>query len=121
VRATDDGELARLIAQQRDDRDVEYAELVERTPALLTELEQETVRGRTTYAEVEESEADLERFERWLAKIAARDYFHADGGAAARAAVERCREALARFETAALASETAEATKPAGLSVVDHD
>ncbi|MFF7987148.1 Chromate resistance protein ChrB [Streptomyces sp. NPDC007901] len=30
-----------------------------------------------TYAEVEESEADLERFDRWLAKIAARDYFDA--------------------------------------------
>jgi hypothetical protein len=109
VRVSDDSELARLIEQQRADRDIEYAEVVERAPAFLAELEQETARGRTTYAEVEESEADLERFDRWLAKIAARDYFHADGGAAARAVVERCRQALARFEAAALATETGEA------------
>jgi hypothetical protein len=37
-----------------------------------------------TYAEVEESEADLERFEKWLAAITARDYFGAPAGAAAR-------------------------------------
>ncbi|GAA5026050.1 Chromate resistance protein ChrB [Actinopolymorpha pittospori] len=85
IRVTDDGELARLIEQQRAERDAEYGEVVERAPAFLAELEQETARGRTTYAEVEESEADLERFDKWLAKIAARDYFDADGGTAARA------------------------------------
>jgi hypothetical protein len=108
IRVSDDGEVARLIEQQRAERDAEYGEVVERAPAFLAELEQETARGRTTYAEVEESEADLERFDKWLAKIAARDYFHANGGAAARATVERCRQALASFEAAALATETSE-------------
>jgi hypothetical protein len=37
----------------------------------------ETVRGRASYAEVEESEADLERFKKWLAAISARDYVNA--------------------------------------------
>jgi uncharacterized membrane protein YkvA (DUF1232 family) len=50
---------------------------------------------------VEESEADLERFDEWLAKIASRDYFHAEGGEAARQAVEECRAALAAFEDTA--------------------
>ncbi|WP_370592878.1 hypothetical protein [Streptomyces sp. NBRC 110028] len=47
----------------------------------------------------------MERFDKWLAKIAARDYFHAPGGTAAREAVERCRTALAAFEAAALAAQ----------------
>ncbi|MGW5361906.1 Chromate resistance protein ChrB [Actinopolymorpha pittospori] len=123
VQVSDGGELAVLIEQQRADRDAEYAEVVERAPAFLAELEQETARGRTTYAEVEESEADLERFDRWLAKIAARDYFDADGGTAARAAVERCRQALARFEAAALAAETSDAAGSAAarLRAVSND
>jgi hypothetical protein len=106
IAVTDQAELAQLIAQQRGERDVEYAEVVERVPAFLNEIATETAKGRMTYAEVEESEADLERFERWLAKIAARDYFEAPGGADARAAVERCRQALAEFEAAALHADT---------------
>jgi hypothetical protein len=56
--------------------------------------------------EVEESEADLERFDRWLASIAARDYFDAAGRHQAEEAIERCREALAAFEVAAVAADT---------------
>ncbi|GAB3434071.1 Chromate resistance protein ChrB [Flindersiella endophytica] len=111
IAITNRAELDELIARQRDDRDVEYAEVVERVPAFLTEIATETAKGRTTYAEVEESEADLERFERWLAKIAARDYFDARGGAEAREAVERCRQALAEFEAAALHADTGAATE----------
>ncbi|GAA5039736.1 Chromate resistance protein ChrB [Actinopolymorpha pittospori] len=123
IRVSDDSELTRLIEQQRADRDTEYAEVVERAPEFLAELEHETARGRTTYAEVEESEADLERFDKWLAKIAARDYFHADSGTAAQAAVERCRQALARFEAAALATETSEpvGNPPAHLHAINND
>ncbi|UGQ13443.1 hypothetical protein LO772_07490 [Yinghuangia sp. ASG 101] len=105
VAVVDDADRRDLVAQFNAARATEYAEVVERAPELLAELDRETRRGRVTYAEVEESEADLERFDRWLAKIAARDYFGAPEGAAARAAVERCREALAVFEDAALAAE----------------
>ncbi|MGI5241894.1 alpha/beta fold hydrolase [Dactylosporangium sp. CA-139066] len=66
----------------------------------------ETARGRATYAEVEESEADLERFRAWIAKIIARDYFGAPGRTAAQAAIDRCAAALADFEAAAVAAET---------------
>ncbi|GII29755.1 hypothetical protein Pmi06nite_31970 [Planotetraspora mira] len=100
------------MAEQRAERDAEYAEVVERTPAFLAEIQTETARGRATYAEVEESEADLERFEKWLAGIAARDYFNAPGGAAARAAVQQCRHALADFERAALHADTAGFNRP---------
>ncbi|GAA4567089.1 Chromate resistance protein ChrB [Planotetraspora kaengkrachanensis] len=112
VRLTDPQEHGALVDEQRADRDVEYAEVLERAPAFLAEIEMETTRGRATYAEVEESEADLERFEKWLAAIAARDYFDAPGGAAARAAVQRCRDVLADFETAALHADAARFEPP---------
>lgn len=99
-----------LVQEQQRDRDLEYAEVVERAPQLLAELALETTRGRATYTEVEESEADLERFQKWLAAIAARDYFQAPGGAAARSAVQDCCDALATFETAAVAADTHDST-----------
>jgi hypothetical protein len=104
----DEAEYAGLVAEFNAERDAEYAEVVGRVPELLAELEAETAAGRVTYAEVEESEADLERFGRWLAKIAARDYFAAPGGEAARQAVDRCRAALAAFEDAAIAAQAGE-------------
>jgi len=112
VTVEDEAQYAQLVAEFNAERDAEYAEVVERAPELLAELEQETARGRATYAEVEESEADLERFSKWLAKITARDYFAAGGGQAARQAVERCRAALAAFEDAAIAAQADEL--PAG-------
>jgi hypothetical protein len=104
-------------------RDAEYAEVLERLPALRQELVEETARGRLTYAEVEESEADLDRFRTWLAKIAARDYFTAPGGPAARAAVDDAAAELAAFEEAALRAEAPEPTrvrKPQQLRVVEE-
>jgi hypothetical protein len=91
-------------------RDAEYAEVLERLPALRQELAAETARGRLTYAEVEESEADLDRFRTWLAKIAARDYFSAPGGQAAREAVDDAAAELAAFEEAALHADAPEPT-----------
>jgi hypothetical protein len=102
----DDAEEARIIAEQSADRDTEYREVVERTGDFLAEIDRETQRNRATYTEVEESEADLERFDRWLASIVARDYFDAAGRHQAEQAIQRCREALAAFEAAAVAADT---------------
>lgn len=102
---TDKDERSALIAEFNAARDEEYAEVLERTPAMLEEMAMETARGRASYAEVEESEADLERFRAWLSKIEQRDYFGAPGAAAARQAVERCAAALQTFEQAALMTE----------------
>jgi hypothetical protein len=110
-------EQAAVTADFQAARDAEYAELLERLPELERELAHERARGRTTYAEVEESEADLERFRSWLAKIAARDYFAAPRGPQARAAVDRCAQALAEFEAAALDSE---APDPSPASTPHH-
>ncbi len=117
----DPDEHAQIVAAFRHERASEYAEVLERTPAFVEELATERARGRTTYAEVEKSEADLERFRSWLSKIAARDYFGAPNAAEAHAAVERCAAELAAFEQAALAAEapdpTADAAAPAAAPV----
>jgi hypothetical protein len=101
-------EHQQLIGEFNAARDAEYAEVLERLPAFRQELDLERARGRVTYAEVEESEADLERFRSWLAKIGARDYFAAPAGPTAHAAVQDAAADLAAFEQAALASEAPE-------------
>lgn len=111
IALTDPVEEQAVIEDFRRERAVEYADLLERIPEFLAELDRERARGRTTYAEVEESEADLHRFQSWLAKIAARDYFDAPGAAEAQAAVERCATELAAFEEDALAAEAPEPTR----------
>ena len=105
VAIADEAERARVVAEMNAARDEEYGEVLERLPEFLAELDKERARGRTTYAEVEECEADLERYRSWLAKIAARDYFGTPAGAAAQAAVEAAAAELAAFEQAALSAE----------------
>jgi hypothetical protein len=105
---TDPAEEQAVIAELNAARDAEYAEVLERLPELRQELADEQARGNATYAEVEESEADLERFRTWMAKIAARDYFAAPGGRAARDAIDQAAAALAAFEKAALHAEAPE-------------
>ncbi|MBF8186018.1 hypothetical protein ITP53_09720 [Nonomuraea sp. K274] len=102
---TDQAEERQIIGEFDAARDAEYNEVLERLPAFRQELTHERERGRATYAEVEESEADLERFRAWMAKIAARDYFAAPAGATARAAIEEAAADLAAFEQDALAAE----------------
>ena len=101
----DAAEERAAIGEFNDARDAEYAEVLDRLPELRHELANERARGNATYAEVEESEADLDRFRAWLAKIAARDYFAAPAGAAARAAVAEAAVELAAFEEEALRAE----------------
>jgi hypothetical protein len=107
----DPSEEATIIAELNAARDAEYAEILERLPELHQELAEEQARGNTTYAEVEESEADLDRFRGWLAKIAARDYFGAPGGQAARDAVEQAAAELACFEELALQADISQPRK----------
>lgn len=103
---TDLADEQSIIAEFNAARDLEYAEVCQRLPELRAELDRELARGNATYAEVEESDADLARFRSWLAKIAARDYFAAPGGQPARDGIEQAAAALAALEEAALAAET---------------
>ena len=125
---TDPDEEQAVIGEFNTARDIEYAEIVDRLPDLHAELDQELARGNATYAEVEESEADLDRYRAWLAKIAARDYFTAPGRQLAHDAVDRAAAALAAFEHAALTADTTADTTTGtgtgtgteGLRIVDR-
>src|SRR5512133_378894 len=108
----DANQEAQVIAELQAARDDEYGEVLERVPAFLDELTSERDRDRATYEEVEESEADLERFRAWLAKIDRRDYFGAPRRADAHAAVERCANALEAFESEAFARDAQQAAEP---------
>jgi hypothetical protein len=99
-------EEASVIAGFQADRAAEYQELLDRLPEFTRELAAERAKGRLTYAEVEESEADLARYQRWLAKIAGRDYFSCPLGTQARSAVGRCTDDLASFEAEAFSADT---------------
>src|SRR3954452_6424839 len=100
-------------AIQRERTD-EYHEVVGSTRLFHEELALERRRGRAMYTELEESDADLARHQRWLAAIRARDYFDAPGGEEAAAAVASCEEALARFESEALSAELDDSASEAG-------
>lgn len=118
VRLDEPGEEETLISAFQAERAEEYAEVCSRTPAFLEELVAERARGRLTYAEVEESEADLARLRAWLRKIQARDYFDSPGRADAEAAVEACADALSAFAAAALAAEAPGPAKEPGPAAV---
>jgi hypothetical protein len=105
IQLTDSKQEAGIIDAIQRERTDEYHEVVESTRQFRNELQQERQRGRTTYTELEESDADLARHQKWLAAIRARDYFDAPGGQEADAAVASCEEALARFQSEALSAE----------------
>jgi len=105
IQLTDAKQEATLIERFQRERSDEYREVVERTQQFHQELEHERRRGRATYTELEESDADLARHVKWLAAIRARDYFNAPGGEAATQAVTACEQALAEFEAEALSAE----------------
>src|SRR5919204_3282228 len=114
----DSDEEARLVSELQAARDDEYGEVLERVPAFLDELRNERDRDRATYEEVEESEADLERFRAWLAKIDRRDYFGARRRAEAHAAVDRCARALEAFESEAFARDARPAAERPPLRAI---
>jgi hypothetical protein len=113
IRLANRDEEREMIAAFRAERSDEYAEIVERSKELLAELAMETVRGRTTFTEVDESAADLGRFQRWLDAVRQRDYFDSEGRTEAERAVEVCERALGDFEAAAYESEVREAQSSA--------
>ena len=94
-----------IVARFRADRDREYDEFAERCTALLDEIGKEDKAGKYTFAEMEESEQDLEKLARWLAKIQARDFFPGEQREQSAAMLARCRSAVETFSRAVYAAE----------------
>lgn len=86
-----------ILLRFQQDRAAEYTELQEQCAVFLAEIEKEMHRGKYSFAEFEENEADLLKLESWLAKIQQRDF---QGGSLADTAaklLEQCRQLLQLF------------------------
>jgi hypothetical protein len=121
IAITERSEELAVVAQFSAERSDEYAEIVSRVPAFLEEIAYARRCGRATYVEVEESEADLERLQKWLGRVRARDYFEAPGRLEAEQAVERCAVELAAFEAEALAAAEAAPIVERSLRAINDD
>ena len=94
-----------LLQRFRGLRDEEYAELIERCQALLTELEKETKKKKFTFAELEENEDELQKLESWLSRIQTRDLVRGERAAEAVRAMESCKKAFGVFAEHVYAQE----------------
>jgi hypothetical protein len=81
----------------RADRAREYDEFTERCDAFLNEIDRESIAEKYTFAEMEESEQDLKKLARWLAKIRARDFFPNGRRDQSVALLAQCRRVLRGF------------------------
>jgi hypothetical protein len=96
---------AAIVSRFRADRGREYDEFAERCTALLDEIGKESKAGKYTFAEMEESEQELEKLARWLPKIQARDFFPDERGQEAAAMLARCQAAVEAFSQSVYAAE----------------
>lgn len=104
-----------IVSRFRADRGREYDEFVERCVALLDEIGKEGKAGKYTFAELEESEQDLEKLVRWLGKIQARDFFPDERGQEATAVLARCHTAVEAFSQSVYAAEEVTGSGAHGL------
>lgn len=96
---------AALVERFNQARDAEYAEIVETIERLEDEIKREAERGKFTYAELEELEADWERIGRWHERVRARDTFGAAGASVCGEALEAVRHSLDAFTERVYARE----------------
>lgn len=83
-----------IINQFKRDRDLEYDELLEHSQLFISEIEEEINEKKFSFAELEESEQNFKRLQRWFLKIQKRDYFVAEKSKKAKKAVESCHTIL---------------------------
>ncbi|MBI4494983.1 MAG: hypothetical protein HY690_19590 [Chloroflexi bacterium] len=90
-------------------RDAEYLELVENLERFEDEVARESRKGKFTFAELEDVEADWDKLERWHERIRARDFFAAPGGSSAAEALAHGRVVLETFTAGVYAHEHVQA------------
>ncbi len=78
-------------------RDEEYQEVIDETERFQEEIARERRKGKFIFAELEDEESNLERLQKYLARVEARDTFGAPGRSDAVAAVARCMIVLDAF------------------------
>jgi DNA-binding transcriptional regulator PaaX len=96
----EDPDAARLVEAWNDARDAEYRELAGECAKFLAEIDHEFAIEKFTEAELDEEEAELDKLQRWHARIRARDVHGAAGADAAGHSLQEAEAALARFSDA---------------------
>jgi hypothetical protein len=94
-----------IVGRFHADRGREYDEFAERCDAFLAKIGKESRAGKFIFAKLEESEQDLEKLVRWLAKIRKRDFFPDDRLPSAVEMMDRCRKALEDFSASVYEAE----------------
>jgi len=89
-------------------RDAEYAEIIENVERFEDEVRRERSKGRFTFAQLEDIEADWEKVQRWHERIRSRDFFDAPGRWATEEALKRGQAELEAFTAEVSAHEAAE-------------
>lgn len=80
-------DAAHLAREWNGAREADYAELADECGKLVREIAHELEIEKFTLAELEEEESELDKLERWHARIAERDVLGAPGGPAATQAL----------------------------------
>ena len=95
----------KVVARFTADRDEAYREFIDKCDDFDAEIAKETAAEHFTYAELEENDVDLAKLKGWLDKVHGRDAFGAAGIGGARAALERCEQALEDYAARVYAVE----------------
>lgn len=100
-----------LRARFNQARDAEYAEIVDNVERFEDEIRRERCKGRFTFAQLEDVEADWEKLQRWSDRVRTRDFFEAAGRAGAEAALARGQAELESFTNEVSTREGIEADR----------
>jgi glutathione S-transferase len=96
-----------LVAEFNAARNDEYEEILDKCQDFHSEVEKETAVEHFTYGELEEIEADLEKLQRWYAKVKERDSFGASRADEVRDALEKCTVALQGYASLVYQADSA--------------
>ena len=86
-------------------RDDEYEEVVDRCEDFLAQVKKEHAAGHYSYAELEENEVDLEKLQKWFARVRDRDVFGAGRRQGAEKALAVCGQSLEEYAARVYAEE----------------
>jgi DNA-binding transcriptional regulator PaaX len=91
-----------ILAMQGTD---EYEEIVDRCTDFLAQVEKEHVARHYTFAELEENEVDLDKLQKWFARVRQRDVFGVAGRLTAEKALATCKDVLEGYAAKVFAEE----------------
>jgi hypothetical protein len=94
------------------DRDEAYREFIDKCADFEAEIAKKTAAEHFTYAELEESDEDIEKLKGWLAKIQRLDFYQAPLGQEAEARLRHCVDLLETYARQVFDAQEENRTRP---------